>query len=59
MEPNPVSQVEVPKTPTRDHVHSIHGLEWQDPYFWLRNKTDPDVISYLESENTYTEGSQA
>ena len=26
-----------------------------DNYFWLREKTDPEVISYLESENAYTE----
>ncbi len=25
-----------------------------DNYFWLREKTDPGVISYLESENAYT-----
>ena len=26
-----------------------------DPYEWLRDKQDPDVIAYLEAENAYTE----
>ena len=25
-----------------------------DPYFWLRNRKDPDTIKYLEAENAYT-----
>ncbi len=33
----------------------IHGLELKDDYFWLRNKKNPEVIKYLEAENTYTE----
>jgi len=30
-----------------------------DPYEWLRNKDDPEVISYLEAENAYTEAQTA
>jgi oligopeptidase B len=26
-----------------------------DPYFWLREKSNPEVIDYLEAENRYTE----
>ena len=26
-----------------------------DDYFWLRDKSDPEVIAYLEAENRYTE----
>ena len=26
-----------------------------DPYYWLRDKSDPEVIAYLEAENRYTE----
>ena len=32
----------------------IHGETIVDNYFWLREKTNPEVISYLESENTHT-----
>jgi oligopeptidase B len=32
-----------------------HGDAFVDPYEWLRDKDNPDVISYLEAENAYTE----
>ncbi|MCV7280553.1 S9 family peptidase [Mycolicibacterium flavescens] len=32
-----------------------HGDVFVDPYEWLREKTNPEVIGYLEAENTYTE----
>ena len=34
-----------------------HGDQRQDPYFWLRDdaRKNPEVISYLEAENRYTE----
>lgn len=34
---------------------SIHGDTRVDPYFWLREKKNPEVIAYLEAENAYTE----
>ena len=40
---------------TRAH----HGDVFVDPYEWLREKDDPDVISYLEAENAYTEAQTA
>jgi oligopeptidase B len=36
-------------------VDTIHGDVRVDNYFWMREKTSPDVIAYLESENQYTE----
>ncbi|CAN5727555.1 oligopeptidase B [soil metagenome] len=32
----------------------IHGETRVDDYFWLRDKLNPAVISYLESENAHT-----
>ena len=32
-----------------------HGDVFVDPYEWLRDKDNPEVISYLEAENAYTE----
>lgn len=32
----------------------IHGETLTDPYFWLRDKSNPKVIEYLEAENRYT-----
>ena len=36
-----------------------HGDVFIDPYEWLRDKSDPEVISYLEAENAYTEEATA
>ena len=36
-----------------------HGDSFVDPYEWLRNKDNPEVISYLEAENAYTEAQTA
>lgn len=33
----------------------IHGYKLVDDFFWLREKTNPQVTAYLESENSYTE----
>jgi len=30
-----------------------HGHVRQDPYFWLRDRDNPEVIKYLEAENEY------
>ncbi len=33
----------------------IHGYKVVDDFFWLREKTNPQVVAYLEAENSYTE----
>jgi oligopeptidase B len=37
-----------------DHTEARHGATITDQYFWLREKSNPDVIKYLEAENAYT-----
>jgi oligopeptidase B len=37
-------------------VDTVHGELRVDDYFWLRDRGDPDVVAYLESENRYTAG---
>jgi len=32
-----------------------HGDRRQDDYFWLRDKTNAEVVAYLESENAYAD----
>ena len=44
-----------PTAAKRPHSTEIHGYTLKDDYFWLREKRNPDVIKYLESENAYTE----
>lgn len=49
------------KSPTRPPIAGTrpkrsrrHGDVRVDPYAWLRNREDPDVLAYLEAENRYT-----
>ncbi len=37
----------------RPYQHVKFNSKRSDPYFWLRNKTDPKVIEYLKAENDY------
>ena len=37
-------------------IDTLHGDVRVDDYFWLREKSNPEVIAYLEAENRYTEG---
>lgn len=32
---------------------SAHGHKRSDPYYWLRERENPEVIAYLEAENAY------
>lgn len=34
---------------------SLHGDTRADDYLWLRDRSDPDVIPYLDAENRYTD----
>ena len=38
-------------------VETVHGERRVDDYFWLRDRSDPEVIAYLEAENRYTAAS--
>ncbi len=42
-----------PLAKTRPHRISLHSKSWDDPYFWLREREDPEVIHYLNEENAY------
>jgi oligopeptidase B len=43
-----------PVAPRRPHLSTRHGVQVDDPWFWLRDKEDPAVRAYLEAENRYT-----
>src|SRR5436305_12183872 len=36
------------------HTTTVHGTTLTDDYFWMRDKKNPEVISYLQAENAYT-----
>ncbi len=42
-----------PIAPKKPHTLSHHGIHRVDPYFWMNDRENPDVISYLEAENEY------
>src|SRR6266851_580303 len=42
-----------PATVKKPHVTKIHGDTLVDNYFWLREKSNPDVIAHLDAENAY------
>jgi oligopeptidase B len=37
------------------HMQKLHGDELADPYFWMRDRENPEVKAYLEKENAYTD----
>jgi oligopeptidase B len=45
--------------PRRPTLLRAHGDERLDEWYWLREREDPDVIAYLEAENTYTTAATA
>jgi oligopeptidase B len=45
----------LPVAEKRPVTLELHGDTRVDDYYWLRERDNPDVISYLEDENTHTE----
>jgi oligopeptidase B len=44
-----------PQAPKRPHTLSTFGHDREDPWYWLRERDDPEVKAYLEAENAYTD----
>jgi len=44
-----------PRAEVRPTTLEKHGDVRTDNYFWLRERENPEVIAYLEAENTYTD----
>ncbi|RCK81391.1 MAG: Protease II [Candidatus Ozemobacter sibiricus] len=43
-----------PRARVVPHVREKHGERFVDPFFWLRQRDNPEVIRYLKAENAYT-----
>ena len=52
MQDPPMAKVEAVELEKHGHVRT-------DPYFWLKERENPEVIAYLEAENAYTESVMA
>jgi oligopeptidase B len=46
---------EPPIAPRRPRVLESNGDRRVDPYYWLREKENPEVMAYLEAENAYAD----
>lgn len=44
-----------PMTEKKTKITKIHDDTITDDYFWLREKTNPEVVAHLEAENAYAE----
>jgi oligopeptidase B len=44
-----------PQATARPHTLTAFGHDRDDPWYWLRERDDPEVRAYLEAENSYTE----
>jgi len=44
-----------PMADKKTKTTNIHGVTLVDDYFWLREKTNPAVMSYLKAEDAYTD----
>jgi len=46
---------EPPVAPKMEHREFRHGATVVDNYYWFREKSNPELVKYLEAENAYTE----
>ncbi len=54
----PAARVTAPRPPIaqlRPKVLEAHGDSRIDPYYWLREKDNPEVLAYLKAENSYAD----
>ncbi|MBL0189978.1 MAG: S9 family peptidase [Saprospiraceae bacterium] len=48
-----IATIPVPLAKTIDTFMTIHGDTRKDPYYWLNNRENPEVVNYLNEENSY------
>ena len=49
----PLQAQSPPVAPKKPHATEVHGYQRADDYFWLREKENPEVLSYLAAEEAY------
>jgi oligopeptidase B len=54
--PSDQAAIAPPVAPRIEHREVRHGATIIDDYFWLREKSNPEVVKYLAAENAYTDG---
>lgn len=48
-------KMNAPKAKKIDKLLEIHNDKRNDPFFWMNERENPEVIKYLEEENSYTD----
>ena len=48
------AQSQLPNTPVRAVIDDYFGTKVVDPYRWLENTSDPEVIAWMKAQNDYT-----
>ncbi len=56
---SPQHDVQPPVAEKSDTLLEIHGHQRVDPYYWMSDRENPAVITYLEAENAYLEAKLA
>lgn len=51
--PGPKMNIPMPEAQKIEKTLEIHGHSRIDPYYWLNDRTNPEVIAYLKEENAY------
>ena len=51
-----VAQSKLPNTPVREVTEDYFRTKVMDPYRWLENTTDPEVVAWMKAQNDYTRG---
>ena len=51
-----VAQSKLPNTPVREVTEDYFGTKVMDPYRWLENTKDPEVVAWMKAQNDYTRG---
>ena len=44
-----------PEASQRPYEMTLHGDTRIDPYYWMKDRENPEVVAYLEAENRYAE----
>ena len=55
----PLAAQSPPVAPKVPHVTELHGYRVEDDYFWLRERDNPAVLTYLRAEDGYADAMMA
>ncbi len=50
-----LEKIDAPMAAKKPKILEIHGDKRMDPYYWLKEREDPEVLDYLKAENEYRE----